>query len=116
MIIDDEPDFIDVLTMMLADDFRLMAFTNPREAMNRVSETELKLVLTDMTMPQMSGIEVVKKIRTQNVNVPIVLITGLGRQDEDVQTALKVGGTDVLVKPIRDLNLIGETIRKLITI
>lgn len=114
MIIDDESDFIDVLTMTLADDFRLMAFTNPLEALTHSSEPQLKLILTDMTMPQMNGIEVVKKIRAQNGKVPIVLITGLGKQDEDVQTALKVGGTEVLVKPIRDLNLIGETIRKLI--
>lgn len=116
MIIDDEPDFIDVLTMALSDDYNLQTFTNPLEAVSIAANSEIRLVLTDFNMPQMSGIQVVKSIRQQNKTVPIVLVTGLGRHDDDVQEALLAGGTDVIVKPIRDLNHIGETIRKLIRI
>jgi CheY-like chemotaxis protein len=114
MIIDDEPDFIDVLTMTLSDDYRLHAFTNPLEAIDHVSNGELRAVLTDISMPQIRGTDLVRAIRGRNKNVPIVLVTGLSRQDQEVQAALIAGGNEVLVKPIRDLNLIIETVGKLV--
>lgn len=116
MIIDDEDDFIDVLTMMLADEFNLQAFTDPKQAIANCANSEVKAILTDLNMPQMSGIDVVKAIRGINQQVPILLVTGMGRQDRDVQAALQAGGTDVLEKPIRDFNLIVEIVRKLMSL
>jgi CheY-like chemotaxis protein len=114
MIIDDEPDFIDVLKMTLSDEYSLKAFTNPLEALEESGNVQLKAVLTDLTMPQLNGVAVVKAIRQRNPRVPIILVTGLARNDQEVLNALLAGGTDVLIKPIRNLNLINEVVGKLV--
>jgi CheY-like chemotaxis protein len=116
LIIDDEPDFIDVLEMTLIDDYAVESFTNPMLAITKAANPKIRLILTDLGMPEMGGVDVVKSIRAVNPLVPILLVTGLSRNDDDVLNALKAGGTDVLEKPIRDLRLITETIRKLIAV
>jgi CheY-like chemotaxis protein len=116
LIIDDEPDFIDVLEITLIDDYAVESFTNPMLAITKAANPEIRLILTDLGMPEMGGVDVVKSIRAVNPLVPILLVTGLSRNDDDVLNALKAGGTDVLEKPIRDLRLITETIRKLIAV
>ncbi len=116
LIIDDEPDFIDVLEMTLIDDYAVESFTNPMLAITKAANSDIRLILTDIGMPEMGGVDVVKSIRAVNPLVPILLVTGLSRNDDDVLNALKAGGTDVLEKPIRDPRLITETIRKLIAV
>ncbi len=116
LIIDDEPDFIDVLEITLIDDYAVESFTNPMLAITKAANSDIRLILTDIGMPEMGGVEVVKSIRAVNPLVPILLVTGLSRNDDDVLNALKAGGTDVLEKPIRDPRLITETIRKLIAV
>ena len=116
MIIDDEPDFIEILKMALIDDFVLECFTNPHQAIASASSPNIKLILTDLTMPEMNGVDVVKGIRAVNRLVPILLVTGLSRNDEEVLCALKAGGTDVFEKPIRNLKSIQEATRRLTTI
>jgi CheY-like chemotaxis protein len=116
LIIDDEPDFIDVLEVTLIDDYAVESFTNPMLAITKAANSDIRLILTDIGMPEMGGVEVVKSIRAVNPLVPILLVTGLSRNDDDVLNALKAGGTDVLEKPIRDPRLITETIRKLIAV
>jgi DNA-binding NtrC family response regulator len=114
MAIDDETDLIDVLSMLLSDDFEVRTFNDPLIALSKINEADYKLVMTDLNMPQMPGIDVISQIRKVKPNVPIVIMTGHAEGEKDVVNALKAGGTAVLAKPFPEPNIVLDKIGKLI--
>lgn len=77
MVVDDEPDIVDVLCAMLNEfGFSAKGFTKPKEALAALKEISPNAILTDMTMPEMSGVALQKKIRETNTYIPIIFITG----------------------------------------
>ena len=74
--------------------------TNGREALDLLDHQAFDLVLLDIRMPDMSGMEVLKKIRSRHNNTQIVMITGYPTIDTAVQ-CIKLGAVDYLVKPFR---------------
>ena len=99
MVIDDEHDLTDVLSMLLGDYYDLRVFNDPVEALKNINNGTYKLFLTDLNMPQMQGRDVIAKIRAVHPNVPIVVMTGHGENEPMVVEAMKAGGTAVLSKP-----------------
>lgn len=73
---------------------------NGTEALEKLNEKNVDLILTDWNMPEMSGEELVKKVRSdeQYKNVPILMITTRGMK-EDVINAIKLGVNGYVVKP-----------------
>lgn len=68
------------------------------EAVNAFKPGEFDLVLTDWNMPGKNGLEVVKEIRGQDANIPIIMVTTEAEKDRVVQ-AIQAGVSDYLVKP-----------------
>jgi two-component system chemotaxis response regulator CheY len=68
------------------------------DAWNQFQQNQYDVVLTDWNMPNMNGLELVKKIRSVNKKIPIVMITTEGGKGE-VITALKAGVNNYIVKP-----------------
>ncbi len=68
------------------------------EAVNAFKPGEFDLVLTDWNMPGKNGLEVVKEIREQDANIPIIMVTTEAEKDRVVQ-AIQAGVSDYLVKP-----------------
>lgn len=114
MIIDDEPDLIEVLGILLGDDYDLRLFSNPVEALARLDDEPFKLILTDLNMPQMAGKDVITAIRQKFSELPIVIMTGHAEAEREVVEAMKVGGTAILSKPFPDPTIVLEKIGKLI--
>ena len=73
---------------------------NGREALDLLDHQAFDLVLLDIRMPDMSGMEVLKKIRSRHNNTKIVMITGYPTIDTAVK-CIKLGAVDYLVKPFR---------------
>ncbi len=73
---------------------------NGKEAVERFSELQPDLVLMDVTMPEMDGLEALKKIRSTSPTAKVIMCSALGQQSI-VLEAIKAGAKDFIVKPFR---------------
>src|ERR671938_1526380 len=113
MVVDDEPDLLAITKIMLEKKgYLIHGFINPKEALLHVQEdgcTDCKLVLSDVRMPSMSGIELVKHIKNLHPEVKVILMTAYKVSEEESQIVIPVDA--FLNKPFRSAELI-EAIEK----
>jgi DNA-binding NtrC family response regulator len=123
LIVDDDPDIVQVLKRGLQkNSFLVNAFTNPEEALQSFkSDAESYcLVVSDMRMPALSGMQLARKVKEINPNVKVVLMTAFEIRDNEFSKVFPSTHVDGFVqKPIgiRDLtdkilSLIGESKRR----
>ena len=104
LICDDEKDIVNALKIYLNDpDYVIFEAHNGKEAVDTVSENDIHLVLLDIMMPVMDGIEAMSRIR-QISNVPIILLTAKS-EDADKVLGLNVGADDYITKPFSPLEV-----------
>lgn len=104
LICDDEQDIVNALKIYLNDpDYVLFEAHNGKEAVETVRENEIHLVLLDIMMPLMNGIEAMSQIRGFS-NVPIILLTAKS-EDADKVLGLNVGADDYITKPFSPLEV-----------
>jgi DNA-binding response OmpR family regulator len=104
LICDDEKDIVNALKIYLNDpDYVLFEAHNGQEAVDVVRENEIHLVLLDIMMPIMNGIEAMSQIRGFS-NVPIILLTAKS-EDADKVLGLNVGADDYITKPFSPLEV-----------
>jgi two-component system NtrC family sensor kinase len=102
LLIDDEPDILRVLSMSLkADGYDVVSAQNGPEGIAAFEKEKPDIVITDIKMPGMDGIEVLKKIKDLNTDTEVIIITGHGDIENAIE-ALKHGASDFINKPIRD--------------
>lgn len=82
------------------------------EAWDYIESTEYDIVLLDIMMPGMSGLDVLKKMRDAGKHTPVIMMTALGQTDDKI-TGLDMGADDYLVKPV-DLDEMIARIRSVI--
>jgi DNA-binding NtrC family response regulator len=100
VVVDDEMIICNVLRKGLnQDNFRVTALTEPQEAVAAVAERRPCLVIVDMHMPGMNGLQVLKEIKGSSPDVPVVLISGNAGAEERAE-ARKLGACEFLSKPI----------------
>jgi DNA-binding NtrC family response regulator len=99
LILDDEQSILDSLSRTLTDlGYELMLCSEPRKALELLKSEGPQVVLTDLKMPGMDGLEVLQRIKDYNPDVQVILITGHGSIDEAV-AAMKKGAYDFIPKP-----------------
>jgi len=99
LIVDDERDFAEVLAARLeAKGHRVRTAASGPEALDSVSAHDFDVVILDILMPGMDGIEALREIKARRPIVEVILLTGHGSVDTAV-TGLKAGAFDYLVKP-----------------
>jgi signal transduction histidine kinase len=102
LVIDDERPILEMLEMSLASEgYNVMTAESGKEGLNIFKEQGPKLVLTDIKMPGMDGIEVLKKIKALDDEAEVIVITGHGDMNSAI-LALQHGASDFITKPIRD--------------
>ena len=100
LIVDDETTIIESLEGILSDDgFEVMHAFNGYEALKKIETDSPDIVLLDIWMPGMDGIETLKEIKKGFPNIPVVMITGHGSIESAVD-ATKSGAYDFLEKPL----------------
>ena len=100
LVVDDEESHRMMLRAHLEEEgFELVDASDGREAVDRVSERFFDLVLMDIRMPKMDGMEALKQIRQISSTIPVVIMTAYGSIDSAVH-ALKSGAEDYLTKPL----------------
>lgn len=105
IVVDDDPYMLESLAMLLGDfNFAVHAFDNGQAAFQHCFTTEVDLVLTDINMPEMGGIELLEKIRGFDTETPVILMTAYAELDVAVE-AVKKGAFDFIIKPYKPLYL-----------
>ena len=99
LVVDDEEVIRDVCTQILeAEGYAVTTACNGREALHHVSEKQFDVVVTDIMMPDMSGLELLDVIKSTSLDVCSVVITGLGTFDMATQSD-RLGAREFVVKP-----------------
>jgi signal transduction histidine kinase len=104
LVVDDHPANLVAVEAALAPLGRKLVFASSGvEALARLLDQDFALILLDVAMPGITGIETARLIRSRERSrgTPIVFVTGMSWQDEAVDEAYEVGGYDFLIKPVR---------------
>ncbi|PXF54983.1 MAG: hypothetical protein C4B57_05095 [Deltaproteobacteria bacterium] len=102
LVIDDERPILKMLDLYLSSEgYEVLTADNGEKALEIFEKQHPKLVLTDIKMPGMDGIEVLRKIKEMDSQVEVIVITGHGDMDTAIN-ALKYGASDFIAKPLRD--------------
>lgn len=114
MIVDDAA----FMRMMLKDILTKNGYTvigeaeNGAKALEKFSELEPDLIIMDITMPEMDGIQAVKKIKSTNSQANIIMCSAMGQQAMVIE-AIQAGASDFIVKPFQAERVL-EAVKKVI--
>ena len=102
LIIDDETDMLVMLEMLITDKtpHEVVATNNPFEIEELLSRNEFNLVITDLKMPMLDGIEVLELVKKNDPDIPVIVITAFGTL-EAAEEAVHRGAYDFITKPFR---------------
>jgi signal transduction histidine kinase len=112
LVIDDDP----VVRQVMANQLRRMghevsAAENGLKGLELFRERAPDLVLVDLYMPVMGGMEVLSRVHKESPETPIIVVSGLGSLDDAIK-ALRLGAWDYLTKPVKELSVLEHTINK----
>jgi len=116
LIAEDNPDMRALLSMIVGREFRIRVTSNGREALEALGESAPDLVLSDVMMPEMSGIELCKAIK-ENVEtqaIPVVLVTSKAEREMKIE-GLERGADDYVTKPFHPRELLAR-VRSLVRV
>jgi len=101
LVVDDDQFNIEVLLVML-DTYNLIVTTDPTEVQNILAKDEVHLILLDIVMPKLSGIELAKILKStpKTADIPILFITSKS-DDQSVDEGFQAGASDYITKPFR---------------
>jgi DNA-binding response OmpR family regulator len=106
LVVDDERSLLEVLGAMLAEaGWQVDTAGDGREALGFVDAHRYDVVLSDIDMPGVNGVQLLREIRARDLDVPVLLITGHPRVDTAVE-ALEHGALRYLQKPVRERDLL----------
>ena len=107
LVVEDEESFVEALVVGLQrEGFRVEVARDGAEALERFEEVQPDLVLLDVMLPRLSGIDVCRRIRTTS-NVPIIMVTAKASEIDTV-VGLEVGADDYVAKPYRIRELVAR--------
>ncbi|MFM8847186.1 MAG: response regulator [Actinomycetota bacterium] len=107
LLVEDEESFVDALTVGLKKEgFRVEVARDGLEALNKFDATQPDVVLLDVMLPKISGIDVCRQLR-KRTQVPIIMVTAKGAEIDTV-VGLEVGADDYITKPYRMRELVAR--------
>lgn len=111
LLVDDEVDFVNTLGQRLKmRELIVDAVYDGEQALSYIKKTEPDVIVLDLKMPGLYGIEVLREIKKFNKNIQVIVLTGHGTE-KDEEDARKLGGFDFLRKPA-DIDLLVAKIKE----
>lgn len=107
LIIDDEESIFEVIEgLLLREGYDLTYVSSGKEALNRIEEIQPDVILLDLMMPEMDGLETCQQIKANQrwCHIPIIMVTALSSK-EDLARSLEAGADDFLSKPINSIEM-----------
>lgn len=101
LLVDDEPANLRVMKQILQHDYHLIFAKSGTEAIRLTNEKKPNLILLDIMMPDMTGLEVCKQLKAnpQTAAIPIIFVTALGDETDEAQ-GFELGAVDYINKPV----------------
>lgn len=101
LVVDDNPENIDVLVGILKADYKVKAATSGEKAVKTCMKNPPDLVLLDIMMPEMDGYQVFEALKADasTANIPIIFATGMS-ENEDQEKGMSMGAKGYLTKPV----------------
>ena len=110
LIVDDDEVIRDTLKELLSEHYVCKTAGTADEAFARLAEKPYDLVLTDISMPGISGLELLGRVLELYPKMPVIVVSGISDQ-EHVQGLIKLGAFDFLLKPFR-LEVVEKSVRR----
>ena len=110
LIVDDEIEITEILADLLSDHYECLKAGSAEEALSRLRQSEFHLVISDITMPGMSGLEMIPHIKQLSPDTVVVMISGM-QTVESAIGALRLGAFDYLMKPF-DLRQVEAVVKR----
>jgi len=111
LLVDDEREFVQTLSerLIMRDMGSAVAYDG-ESALNLIKEDEPEVIIVDLKMPGVDGLEVLRKVKEKRPQIEVIILTGHGHE-EDRQLCMELGAFAYLQKPL-DINVLSETIQK----
>lgn len=110
LVVDDQPQNIDLLeAYLIPQGYEIVKASNGEEALEKVFSYQIDLILLDVMMPGMDGLEVTRRVRQDNTHrlLPIILVTAL-RETEDRVKGIEAGCDDFISKPVDKMEVLAR--------
>lgn len=115
LVIDDEPVICNACHLVLSEQGYVVDFClNGRTGLNAILEGTYDIILLDMKLPDINGMDLLKTIRTEKPGMPIIVMTGFSTV-QNAAEAMKAGAFDYLAKPFSDDELllaVGKAVKR----
>ncbi|MBA2526845.1 MAG: response regulator [Pyrinomonadaceae bacterium] len=98
LVVDDDVNIRDTLYELLSEDYRCQTAETAEQALARLDVESYDVVLTDISMPGLSGLELLGHIKQKYPDTPVIIISGISDQ-EHAQGMIRLGAFDYLLKP-----------------
>ena len=109
LVVDDEPDAVELLQEFLtAKGYEVITAADGEEALRKVKEDRPHLILLDVRMPKMNGLEVLRRVRQIDHEIGIIMVTAVS-EEETGRQALELGAFDYITKPL-DLKYLEQSL------
>lgn len=114
LLVEDNDDFRYYLKDNLRDHYKILEAINGKEGWQKTLSSHPQLILTDISMPEMDGIELVNKLKSdkRTCHIPVILLTAMTGQEQQLR-GLETGANDYITKPF-DLDVLNAKIRNLL--
>ncbi|MDD2895304.1 MAG: response regulator [Aliarcobacter sp.] len=111
VIIDDETEILNVLSRYLTRNanFSVTTYSNPVSALGAIGNSKVDLILLDIMMPQMNGLEVLEKLKAKDPEQKVIMMTAYSTLDK-VLKSHKEGATNYVMKPFDSLQALEKKI------
>jgi DNA-binding NtrC family response regulator len=111
LVVDDDPQVCKTVGMILKEHgYHVQSYSQPRQALQAVRKSPFDMALIDIKMPDLNGLELVEKIKTEDPRIAPIVMTAY----PDVQTAaetMRLGSRDYITKPFREEQLLASVER-----
>ena len=110
LVVDDDDVIRDTLCELLGFDHHCQQASTAEEALQKLEAQPFDLVLTDISLPGLSGRELLQRVLSLYPDMPVIIVSGLSDQDQ-AQSLISGGAFDYLLKPFR-LEVVEESVRR----
>jgi len=109
LVVDDDPSMVRLISQVLSSKgYEVLESNNGQDALRLLYSQKPDLVLLDVVMPVMDGWQTCSRIRDISAAIPIILLTGQRKTEEDVAQGLDYGADEYLIKPVGNKELVAR--------
>ncbi len=108
LVVDDDKEIVSAIEIyLIKENYNVFKAYDGQECLKVLSENKINLIILDVMMPNMDGIETLKELRKQQYNIPVIILSAKS-EDADKIMGLDIGADDYLTKPFNHLELVAR--------